>query len=266
MLRALAPRTVQQYGRMLERAFGRTTPPFGQVTRSVRDWPESCKAALRAAVARAHREDGSDGTWIDRALPATKTISRVLQIPSDEELAAYERAARGLPAGKRALALLPLAIGLRAEELLKLTRRAVQRALKTGELVVLGKGNREELVTVTKCLRLLEELLEAPRAPGRGIILMKGLAWSVAGEILSPKSYITQYHLLHRMIRQLGRKARLDVSLRPHMLRHAFVTKLARRGADAFDIQKAARHRSMQTTLRYVHLTHRDIEQFLNEY
>src|SRR5216684_4369451 len=115
MLRPLAPKTVAIYERVLDRAFGRTRPPF-RCGPELQLWPESCKSLLRAAVRRAHEEQGSDGTWIDKALPISHRIKRALLLPSEEDLRAYERSAGELPRGKRALALLPLAVGLRAEE------------------------------------------------------------------------------------------------------------------------------------------------------
>jgi len=262
MLRALAPKTAEAYGRALDRAFGRITPPF-RVDPSLQLWPESSKSLLRAAVRRASVEAGLDGSWIDKALPISHRVKRALLIPSEEDLKAYELCARDLPHGKRALALLPLAVGLRAEEVLRLTRPAVTRALKTGELIFVGKGQREESVSAKRIKGLLSDLLSAPRA--NGYELGGRHAWSFAGEILSPRSYVTQYHLFHRMIRKTGATAGIE-RLHPHLLRHAFTTRLVQRGAGAFAVQRAARHRQIATTMKYVHLSTADVEQYLNEF
>jgi len=152
---------------------------------------------------------------------------------------------------------------LRAEEVLRLTRQAVTRALKTGELIFVGKGQREESVSAKKIRPLLDDLLSARRA--NGYELGGRHAWAFAGEILSPRSYVTQYHLFHRMIRRVGHAAGIE-RLHPHLLRHAFTTRLVQKGAGAFAVQRAARHRQIATTMKYVHLNTTDVEPYLNEY
>lgn len=192
-----------------------------------------------------------------------------MAIPGEEDARAYEAAAASLPRGRRALALIPLALGLRAEELCSLSRESVKRAVKTGELIAMRKGGRERVIPAKKVQALLSELLEAPAARGRGHRPISGprpaQAWAHVGEILSPGSYQTQYQGLRALIRKTGAAAGLD-GTRPHLLRHAFATRMNRDGASVFTIQAALDHANIATTMRYVHASHADVERHQRDY
>ncbi len=69
------------------------------------------------------------------------------------------------------------------------------------------------------------------------------------------------YNLEHSGIRWIVTRVgnRAGVRLRPHLLRHAGATSLIKQGADIHLIQVWLRHRRIQTTISYTHLTHYDL-------
>lgn len=245
---------------MLDRAFGvGSTPPF--LACDLSDWPESTKALLRAAVARAYAEAKYPPSSVADALeaiPIAWAPVRVVDIPSEEESRAYQAAAEGLPPGRRALALLPLATGLRAKELITLSRKVVERAADFGELKVMRKGGVEQLLPASHAKELWRELLETKAAKLVRLdesplaISNEGRAWKTTGQVLSTGDYPGVYSAFHRLIRETGERAGL-ADMHPHLLRHCFATRMARDGAPLSVIQYALGHKDIKTTLRYVH-------------
>lgn len=230
-------------------------------------WTESMKALLRAAVTRRAAELKQDPAPLLALIPATTEyqIKRAKRYWSEDEARAYEAEARQLAPGRRALALLPLAAGLRAEEVLTLERSAVKRAAKTGELLVLRKGGEEQILHIPGAVQLLEDLLSAPASLGRDMSGRRPGSWERSGEILSPGKYITRYHVLHRMVRTVGEAAKLD-GAHPHVLRHAFATRMMRDGAPLAVISKMLNHKNLLTTQRYVHATTYDATKYLRDF
>lgn len=272
----ISPNTAEQYRRVLERAFGPALTgfsAFGQpaAPAGVEQMPESVRRLLRAAITRTAAERGQDPKpWLD-LVPQKYTVRRArARIPKEDELVAYEAAAQQLPAGRRALALLPLALGLRAKTTLALEREAARAAVKRGELTVLLKGGREHVLPARRAQGLLEELLTVPAATGRQQIAdqrhpRQRVTWQLAGQILSPGQPLTQYHMLHDLVRETGDAAGIE-QLRPHLLRHAFATRLLRDGAPLAVIQHALGHANLQTTQVYLHADAEMLEKHLRSF
>lgn len=254
MLRPISPNTQAQYAAALARGVSSS---------------EGSRKLLRAALKRQALEQGQDPEAAASAVPPPSyQIKRVREFLSETGAQAYEGAASTLPAGRRALALLPLALGLRAATLLGLERSDVERATKEGLLKILLKRGKEDLISSKGATALLAELLEAPAAQGRQLIgdrVPRRTPWRKAGEILSPGRQITQYHLLHDLVRGVGKVAGLK-DLSPHDLRHAFASRMLRDGATIADIQRALGHESAQTTLIYVHADPSRAGQFMRQF
>ncbi len=246
--RNLAPKSEFQYTRILARAFEDPIQLNGFHADAVQTWPASSRELLRAALKRR-----GDTTF--RALIEARgyTIKRQTRSPGESDLTAYETACAALPRGLHALALLPLKLGLRANELCSIPRAEIERAIESGDLIVLRKGGSEKVLPAKHVQPLLYELLEAPSKAGP--------KWTILGELLSTGVYISQYHALHKLIVRTGKKAKIKV--RPHLLRHAFATRMSRDGANVFTIQAALGHASVQTTQRYVHPSTADIAKFV---
>lgn len=262
MKRQLAPLTKNVYARALTRAFGDTLSVSESVPPAVILWPRSSKIMLRAALQNVGRLDLADQIEIPYA------IDKVPQIPSEEEAKAYEYAVQAIPRGIQAIALLPLKLGLRAQEMLQIERTSIISAIKTGELKILRKGGKEAVLPATKIKPLLEEILTVPAKAPRITLKSKPQntgkrTWEVIGKALSLGGPEAQYHALYRLIKLAGKLAGINV--RPHLLRHAFATRMNRDGATAFTIQAALGHMRISTTQRYIHVNVKDIDQYLRE-
>lgn len=215
--------------------------------RLVEHWSSSRLGVLRAAL-----------KWhgLNVEVPRSKVRRRRkdLPVPVESELVAIEKAAAALEPGKRALVLIILFAGLRAQEVLQLQRKRVERALEVGELQVTRKGDYEARLPAEHLKREWRALLDAPAASGK--------PWRAAGEILSSSdSHMSRYCTLRRLIRSVGRAAGIR-GLRPHLLRHAFATRLIRDGASVPVVQRWLGHASITTTMVYMHPDASDLTRY----
>lgn len=258
--RPLSPNTAGQYARILDRALGPERDPAApQFREDVAAWPESLKSLLRAALRRWALENGQPPEPLVARVPKRYQVRKARRFPTEEEALRYEAAARELPPGVRTLALLPLAMGLRASSVLALRRLDVERAVSgadDGKLRVYLKGGEERFFPARHVLGLLNETLELPPAPGPQRIAAERAPtkrrWETLGEVLSGGKQISQYHALHELIRETGKKAGIE-GLRPHLLRHVFASRLHRDGAPVAAIQWLMGHKDMTTTMIYLH-------------
>lgn len=265
-MRPLGPTTEKLYASILARAYGSPAKASQTIPAHVREWSEPTLALLRAALRRRAAERGEDGGWVKAALPTRYAVKRVTRVPGEEDAEAYEAAAAQYPRGVRVVALLPLALGLRAAEVCNLPRANVELAIRTGELIVLRKGGEEQGVGVSNLKPLLKELLDVEkRVPYRiedgPAPLERAGKWDVVGEVLTTGGPKAAYNRLHELVREVGAKAGLK-GMRPHLLRHAFATRMNRDGAPLFTIQAALNHKQISTTQRYVHASASDVEKY----
>ena len=270
--RPLNPSSAAQYERILTRAFGDVSLPLRRPVVDLGDWKPSQLELLAAAVKRLHAGTGMDPRDILDRMPAKWGVRKAVKIPTEEQIMAYEEAAQSLPPGRHAMALLPLAVGLRAAETVSLGRETVRDAAKYGTLVVLRKGGKEQQLPCGHARELFAELLDVRRARGRVDLKISEAkrqelraSWRVAGEVLSPSGARQQYDELHGLIVSTGLAAGLR-DMHPHLLRHAFATRMQRDGASLAQIQYALGHSSPTTTARYIHVEAADIERFFRKF
>lgn len=253
-MRALSPRSEVEYERILARA----RADNGSVDRArVAAWSRGQIIVLRAALRREVIKNMID-SGLDEDDPAVETEVRatlrglprpgdfkrkVVRGVSEEEIKGYESKADALEPHLRALAMLPLMLGLRANELLSLERAQVERALKTGELIVVRKGGDEAALPAGGVTELLKALLKAK-------VRDSGEAWDFVYETITTGGRKTAYQNFRSLIRSVG----ADIEgIKPHKLRHAFATRLHRDGAPLAAIQWALGHKNLATTMIYVH-------------
>jgi integrase/recombinase XerD len=109
-----------------------------------------------------------------------------------------------------------------------------------GHLVlrVRGKGDKVVLVPLPPAVRRAIE--RAVEARATGPILLTGRSTRMDRQCAT------------RRLRDLAEDAGVMlVRMRPHMLRHTFVTTMLDAGVDLRDVQIAARHADPRTTMRY---------------
>jgi integrase len=148
-----------------------------------------------------------------------------------------------------ALVLLGGDAGLRRGELIALEaqdvdfKRGVLSVLRseTRGKVTVPKGGRSRKVPLTSLLQATLEKVCGQRKSGR-VLRREG------GLLMTPET--VKWWMSH-----LQREAKLEVTGGIHILRHTFCSHLAMKGAGPVDIQTLAGHRSLETTMRYMHLS-----------
>lgn len=139
--------------------------------------------------------------------------------------------------------------GLRVSELCALDLVDVE--FQTHTLTVRhGKGDKARIVPVDeKCLHAIAAYLDKVGAAPGGPVFR-----SSRGARLYPRA-------IQRMIKTYARRAGIQRTVTPHILRHTFATTLLANGADIRIIQKLLGHRSIATTQIYTHVDDRLLRQ-----
>jgi integrase/recombinase XerD len=152
------------------------------------------------------------------------------------------------PAGLRDRAMLELlyATGMRVSELLSVRWEDFEPNL--GIVRCIGKGRKERLIPVGKsALRAVEAYVRKARgsfAKKPGVYYM---FLNARGGALSRVGF-------WKILGTYGRRAGIQTSLSPHMIRHSFATHLLERGADLRSIQSMLGHSDISTTQIYTHV------------
>jgi type 1 fimbriae regulatory protein FimB/type 1 fimbriae regulatory protein FimE len=161
----------------------------------------------------------------------------------EREVERLMKAARDNRYGHRDATMILLAFrhGLRASELCALRREQVD--LTHGLLHVARAKNGTPSVhpltgTELRALRRLQREQE----PGRYVFM------SERGAPMSPVGF-------RRMLKRLGKTAKMPFPIHPHMLRHACGFKLANQRVDTRSLQHYLGHKNIQHTVRYTELS-----------
>lgn len=276
---------------MLIRVFGRDTPPFVTPVTELVHTSTNTMSQLSSAIrwaSRMHRMDDEASTFLDQMPEPEWRPKTEVEIPTDDEVSKIEQAIRKtLPPNRAAVVMLPLELGLRADEVISLRHEWVQRAYQYGELKVLRKGGKEQMLPAKHAQQLFADLLKAGKATSlnsverqmaehRAAIKHYGSAsfgdrwgantdagrWKTVGEIISAAKPSSQYHQLYELTKKVGLAAGV-VDLHPHKLRHVFATRMVRKGAPLSMVQWMLGHSSPATTGRYLHPTAQDVSKYL---
>jgi site-specific recombinase XerD len=184
-----------------------------------------------------------------QAVPAVSFGHRPYRLPvvlaTDEVLSLLE-AAR--PGRDRVLLQTTYACGLRLSEVLGLTAADIDSA-RMFVVVRQGKGRTDRLVPLS--LRLLTEL----RAYWR---MHRPRTWLFPGS--KPDQPLCAA-AIQRMVKRTRQAAGLVKPATLHTLRHSFATHLHEAGVDLVTLQKLLGHRSIDSTLLYLHLSQRHLQQ-----
>ena len=149
------------------------------------------------------------------------------------------------PLDLRDLAMMELmySSGLRLSELQGLDLGDMD--LHTGEVRILGKGNKERIVPIgSKALEAIHHWLSvrAEFNPQDNAVFLNR-----RGGRLSHRS-------IQLVMQKWGQKQHLDTHLHPHKLRHSFATHMLEASADLRAVQELLGHSSLSTTQIYTHL------------
>jgi len=268
-VKAIGENTARQYADVIARAF-----PHGfgggladEVNES---WPESSRKMLRKAIVRHYKELAAEkvGRELAEHVRPAHTKKKLRRFPSAADMQAFVVAASSMKMPKiRVLMKLYAKLGLRAEDLLGVTREQVEAAMKTGQLIVVVKGDKEHALPIKYVRDELRDLLDLPAALPKRIAEQDGSLWPwqrVADILSVGEGSRSAYSELYRAVKRVATAAGLNAKdWSPHKLRHGFASGLARDGVPMIVISKLLGHEQLSTTDRYLHADSADLEKYM---
>jgi integrase/recombinase XerD len=260
--------TLAAYRNDLERATegvvgALSTASTDDLSRLGAQWAELSPATVARRSAALRRffgflvDDGLRGDDPSPALPRPRLERPLPRILDEQEVArmfeeAEDRAASGEGIATRNLALLELLYGsgLRASELVSLSRRAVRPGQPF--LILLGKGSKERLVPISSRAEAAVERWRE-NVPDDSLWLFP-----------SGKGHLSRVRLF-QIVRQMAANAGISPDrVSPHVLRHAFATHLLSGGADLRVLQSLLGHADIATTQIYTHVDSARLVELVN--
>jgi len=154
--------------------------------------------------------------------------------------------------------LLLLDSGLRISELVSIKNDDLD--LIHGLITVLGKGQKQRVVPISPLTR--KEVTKYIKYQRQGLCSEESpfLFPASNGDRVSATS-VRQY------MRRLCMREGLDgIKLYPHLFRHTFATQSIAKGANVFTVKEIMGHKSLQTTMKYTHLTIEDMKVAHNKF
>lgn len=138
------------------------------------------------------------------------------------------------------------ATGVRVGELVNIKVSDINRSSR--QIVILGKGNKERLVTYGDyCHDVLNLYLENGR-----VLLNKNNSDYLFINHLGDR--ITERGIRY-ILNGLIKKTSIKKNISPHMIRHSFATHLLNEGCDLLTVQKLLGHESISATQVYTHVS-----------
>ncbi|MBI2845480.1 MAG: tyrosine recombinase XerC [Chloroflexi bacterium] len=189
------------------------------------------------------------GERLDKLFIAPKLPRRLPRYLEEEEMARLLSAPDSSWLGMRDRAILELlyASGVRVSELVNLN---LQNLASSGELRVMGKGQKERIVLLG---RPAQEALGLYLTEARRHLLGKNSGTALflnhLGGRLTPRG-------VQAVLDRQARAAGIQRQVTPHLLRHTFATHLLGGGADLRVVQELLGHESLSSTQIYAHVPH----------
>jgi len=143
--------------------------------------------------------------------------------------------------------------GIRVSELVNIEIKNIN--FEEHKILVLGKGNKERYVYYgTQCTKILDKYLKIRNANLNYLLVNKH------GNKLNERT-------VRKIIEETTKKARLNVHVTPHVLRHTYATHMLNEGADLKSVGDLLGHENLSTTQIYTHVSNERLRQvYLNSH
>ena len=227
-------------------------------TKRIKDYLSYCAATLKLTENTLHSRMNALKFYYEQVLnrsrffweiPRPKKPVQLPKVLSKEEIALLLRAITNLK--HKTMLMLGYSCGLRVSEItgLKLTDIDEHRRIL---IIRKGKGKKDRVIGLSPVM----------------IIMLRNYK-----EKYKPADYVfegqkpgTRYSVrsLESIIHAAKEKVGIKKSGSMHMLRHSFATHLLDKGTDVVFIQKLLGHNDIKTTLRYLHVTNKDVLNILS--
>lgn len=291
--RRLSPHTISDYALTLRRfrAHLPQDPPFDQITADdVRRFlaslaePQPQPGAVsrppmalgNKTIRNAHTSLAALWTWAVRERIATRHVLREVPRPkanapaisilsqddmqrlmaATDRTAGYKRPGKRLCDNRRptalrdrAILLLLLDTGIRASELTDM--RVADVDIRNRRITVTGKGSKTRHLPISpETARAIWRYLTEQRSNDR---ITAALFATDDGQDMSRLSLL-------QLLNRLGKRAGVS-DVHPHRFRHTFAVLFLRNGGNAFELQMALGHTSLNTVQIYLHLAQTDLDE-----
>ncbi len=219
----------------------------------IKDYLHYCVKDLKLSEATIHSRINALKFYYEQVLnrdhffleiPRPKKRLQIPKVVSKEQIAILINSIENTK--HKTIIMLAYACGLRVSEVVSLRVRNIDSDRKL-LIVEQGKGKKDRVVSL-----------------GPGMLIMLRNYYS----IYKPVNYLFegQYkseHLTARSIQKVlqdaKKKSGITQAGNMHMLRHSFATHLLDKGIDVVFIQKLLGHNDIKTTLKYLHVTNKDL-------
>ncbi len=170
---------------------------------------------------------------------------------NQEEIAAIIKAAGNIK--HRTMLMLAYATGMRVSEVIALRTMDIDSS-RMCILIRRAKGKKDRMVTLSPVLLVMLREYWNEYKPARDGYLFPG----------QDKSGPYSSRSLQLVLAEAKKKAGILKPGSIHALRHSFATHLLDKGTDVTMIMKLLGHNDLKTTLRYLHVTNRDMLQVIS--
>lgn len=182
-------------------------------------------------------------------IPRPKKPIQLPRVLSKEEMIKLLKAIKNLK--HKTMIMLGYACGLRVSEITGLATKDLDEDRRL-ILIRRAKGKKDRIVSLSPVmLVMLREYL----------VKYKPEKYLFEGQ---PKGASYSSRSLQQIIEAAKKKAGIRKDGSMHMLRHSFATHLLEKGTDVVFIQKILGHNDLKTTLRYLHVTNKDLVNILS--
>ena len=124
--------------------------------------------------------------------------------------------------------------------------------LKENNVRILGKGDKERIIPIARGLsELLKNYIKTRNYTGKYLFVSK------YGRRLTPLS-------IQLIVKKYAKEAHLAKHVTPHKLRHTFATLALESGVNPITISELLGHSSLNTTMKYTHVTNKLTEDAVN--
>ncbi|MBL7744098.1 MAG: tyrosine-type recombinase/integrase, partial [Chitinophagaceae bacterium] len=184
-------------------------------------------------------------------IPRPKKQVQLPRFFNQDEIAAIIKAAGHIK--HKVMLMLAYAAGLRVSEVVSIKVMDID-SKRMCILIRQAKGKKDRIVTLSPVLLvMLREYWKAGKLSKNGYLF----PGQYKGEPYSSRS-------IQLVLAEAKKKAGVMKPGSIHALRHSFATHLLDKGTDVTMIQKLLGHNDIKTTLRYLHVTNRDMLQVMS--
>jgi integrase/recombinase XerD len=229
-------------------------------TARIKDYLQYCHTTLKLSEATLHSRMNSLKFYYEQVLHYEKFFWEIprpkkkLQLPrffNQDEIAAIIKAVANLK--HKVMLMLAYSGGLRVSEVVNIKSRNID-SKRMSIFIENAKGKKDRMVTLSPLLLIMLREYWKVYNPKREGYLFEG---QFDGEAYSTRS-------LQLVLNAAKQKAGIIKPGSVHALRHSFATHLLDKGTDVTMIMKLLGHNDLKTTLRYLHVTNRDMLQIIS--